>query len=213
MARPDGAAVSRRRAPARSSVSPGLPIISRRQEREGGVERRFPYDGGAASPVAARAGEASAARAFASRILPVLLLFAMGPAAPPAWGAVTEQPLAAAVHDRRPRAVEIRVLDGGWGSARTQDIEAVLYSVAGILLEHFPGRRLHPILVTHDPARPMTLYDLGECGAHQTAHQPAGRLYPRRPHLVHRIGVGIGRGLCPAGRLRSGKHQSRTMLQ
>src|SRR4051794_31163851 len=58
----------------------------------------------------------------------------------------------------RPPGVEIRVLDRGWGNARAADIESVLYSVAGILLEHFPGRRLDPIVVSHSPERPITLY-------------------------------------------------------
>src|SRR5690349_8523782 len=56
---------------------------------------------------------------------------------------------------RRPAGIEIRVVDRGWGNARRPDIEAVLYSVAGVLLEHFPGRRLNPIEVSHAPERPM----------------------------------------------------------
>ena len=62
---------------------------------------------------------------------------------------------------RKRPGLEIRVLGDDWGSARPQDIETVLYSVAAILLEHFPGRRLYPILVTHAPNHPMTLFKRG----------------------------------------------------
>lgn len=34
----------------------------------------------------------------------------------------------------------------------------MLQSVAAILLEHFPGRRLYPIVVSHGADRPLTLY-------------------------------------------------------
>src|SRR5688572_8769640 len=57
--------------------------------------------------------------------------------------------------------LEIRVVGDGWGNARPEDIETVLYSVAAILLEHFPGRRLYPILVTHASDRPITLFGRG----------------------------------------------------
>lgn len=63
--------------------------------------------------------------------------------------------------------LEILVLDGGWGDASAEDIETVLHSVAAVLLEHFPGRRLNPILAAHSDERPLTLYEKGPHGEHR----------------------------------------------
>jgi hypothetical protein len=57
--------------------------------------------------------------------------------------------------------VAIRVSGQGWGSAPVKEIQAVLCFAAGELLEYFPGRRLHPIIVEHDEDGPITLYRRG----------------------------------------------------
>lgn len=69
-------------------------------------------------------------------------------------------------YKKRP-GVEIRVLDSGWGDARAGDIETVLYAVAAVLLERFPGRRLNPILVAHSDGHPLTLYEKGPNGEYR----------------------------------------------
>lgn len=55
----------------------------------------------------------------------------------------------------------ILVTDGGWGDAPAREIQAVLYATADELLKYFPDRRLHPIIVEHDEAGPITLYRRG----------------------------------------------------
>lgn len=69
-------------------------------------------------------------------------------------------------HETRPR-LEIRVLEGGWGDASTEDIETVLRSVAAMLLEHFPDRRWNPVLVAHTDEHPLTLYEKGPNGEYR----------------------------------------------
>lgn len=58
-------------------------------------------------------------------------------------------------------ALSIRVQSGGWGSAKPEEIEAVLYSVAAEMLPHFPGTRLYPMIVSHTNDAPRVLYDRG----------------------------------------------------
>jgi hypothetical protein len=56
-------------------------------------------------------------------------------------------------------AVDISVVvDAAWGSASRQDIQAVLSSVAAVMLENFPGKRLQPIVVAHSDLHPFTLF-------------------------------------------------------
>lgn len=93
-------------------------------------------------------------------------------AAQPAGTAVSR----AGERDAKPR-VEIRVLEGGWGEARTEDIETVLRSVAAVLLEHFPGRRLHPILVAHSDPHPLTLFERGPRGEYQVRLSARGQYW------------------------------------
>jgi hypothetical protein len=76
-------------------------------------------------------------------------------------------------------AVQIRVREGGWGEARVEDIEAVLNSVAAILLEHFPSRRLNPIVVTHSSERPITLYRKAPGNAYQVQLSAKDDYWPR----------------------------------
>ncbi len=69
-------------------------------------------------------------------------------------------------YNRTP-GLEIRVLGGGWGDASAKDIETVLYSVAALLLERFPSRRLNPIVVAHSDDYPITLYKKGSRGEYR----------------------------------------------
>lgn len=55
-----------------------------------------------------------------------------------------------------PNQLVIRVVDGCWGDAEVEDIEAVLYSTARYLLKYLPNRRLKPIIVEYDEAGPQT---------------------------------------------------------
>ena len=48
--------------------------------------------------------------------------------------------------------------DSSWGDARPQDVQAVLSSVATVVLRNFPGRRLQPIVVAHSDLYPITLF-------------------------------------------------------
>ena len=98
--------------------------------------------------------------------------------------AVTEEPAVATAatgqnEDHKKAGLEIRVREGGWGEVRAQDIEAVLYSVATILLEQFPGRRLNPIVVSHSPERPMTLFKKGPGNAYQVQLSARGEHWAR----------------------------------
>ena len=80
--------------------------------------------------------------------------------------AVPQAPSEEYQYNKRPD-LEIRVLEGGWGDARAEDIGTVLYSVAAVLLERFPGRRLNPILVAHSDDFPITLYEKGPQGEYR----------------------------------------------
>lgn len=75
--------------------------------------------------------------------------------------------------------LQIRVREGDWGDARTEDIEAVLYSTAAVLLEHFPGRRLNPIVISYSPEQPMTLFERGPGNSHQVQLSATGEQWPR----------------------------------
>ena len=93
------------------------------------------------------------------------LMLALALAALPAGAAARAQeataaPPASPYEYRKRPGLEVRVLEDEWGSARKEDVETVLYSVAAILLEHFPGRQLQPIVVTRGE-RPLTLFRRG----------------------------------------------------
>ncbi|MBI4203932.1 MAG: hypothetical protein HY527_02790 [Betaproteobacteria bacterium] len=101
-------------------------------------------------------------RPFVATVAGLMLLLLM---LQPAWAAQHQAATpkgAFKPHERnRTPGLEIRVLAGAWGNARAEDIETVLYSVAAVLLEHFPGKRLNPILVFHSDTRPFILYEKG----------------------------------------------------
>lgn len=52
----------------------------------------------------------------------------------------------------------------GWGSASADEVQDVLESTADQLLLNFPGRRLHPIIVSRSDSHPVTLYKRGPNG-------------------------------------------------
>ncbi len=89
--------------------------------------------------------------AFANLVVPACA--ADKPAAPQRAAAVSG-------NEQRARSA-IRVIGGGWGDARNEDIETVLNSVASVLLDNFPGWRLDPIVVTHTDRPPVTLFKRG----------------------------------------------------
>jgi len=61
----------------------------------------------------------------------------------------------------------IRVLDGAWGSAAPWQIEMLLNAIADEMLQHFPGRRLHPIVVSYSPGGPAVLFQKGPGNEYQ----------------------------------------------
>jgi hypothetical protein len=67
-------------------------------------------------------------------------------------------------HSGADEPLQIRVMDGGWGNARTRDIERVLQSAARELRTYFPHRGPDRILVKHVPGNPRVLYERGPQG-------------------------------------------------
>lgn len=107
-------------------------------------------------------------RPFVATVAGLMLLLLMLQSA---WAAQHQAAMSKGVfkpHERnRTPGLEIRVLAGEWGDARAKDIETVLYSVAAVLLEHFPGKRLNPILVAPSDKRPLILYEKGPNSEYQ----------------------------------------------
>lgn len=62
---------------------------------------------------------------------------------------------------------EIRVVGDGWGDVKPEDIEIVLNAVAREILQHFPGQRLDPIVVSASHLGPVVLYKKGPQGEYQ----------------------------------------------
>lgn len=61
----------------------------------------------------------------------------------------------------------IRVIDGALGDAAPWQIEMLLNAIADEMLQHFPGRRLHPIVVSHSPGGPVVLFQKGPGNEYQ----------------------------------------------
>lgn len=61
----------------------------------------------------------------------------------------------------------IRVVDGSWGDAAPWQIEMLLNAIADEMLQHFPGRQLHPIVVSHSPRGPAVLFQKGPGNEYQ----------------------------------------------
>lgn len=64
----------------------------------------------------------------------------------------------------RKHGLNIRVEGGGWGSAKKENIETVLYSVADELMARLPKKLEAPIVVTHTRSNPIALYERGSRG-------------------------------------------------
>lgn len=64
----------------------------------------------------------------------------------------------------RKLGLDIRVEGDGWGAARKESIETVLYSVADELMSRLPKKLAVPIVVTHTDTNPIALYDRGANG-------------------------------------------------
>lgn len=63
--------------------------------------------------------------------------------------------------------LRLDVRDGGWGGAKRESIETVLYSVADELLSRLPKNLSVPIVVTHTDKNPVALYERGPNGEYQ----------------------------------------------
>ena len=63
--------------------------------------------------------------------------------------------------------LRLDVRDGGWGGAKREEIETVLYSVADELLSRLPKNLSVPIVVTHTDKNPVALYERGPAGEYQ----------------------------------------------
>lgn len=61
----------------------------------------------------------------------------------------------------------LHVKDGGWGSARKETIETVLYAVADELLARLPKKLATPIVVSHTDDNPIALYERGSNGEYR----------------------------------------------
>lgn len=78
-------------------------------------------------------------------------------------GASQETPDKQTVNSRK-MGLDIKVKGDGWGSARPEAIENVLYSVADELMARLPNKLSKPIVVTHTNSNPVALYDRGPNG-------------------------------------------------
>lgn len=75
--------------------------------------------------------------------------------------------LAATGSTPSPARIAIQVEHGDWGMARTQDIEAVLTSVANVLLPYFPQRASDRIVVEYNRQGPRVLFEKSSSGAYR----------------------------------------------
>jgi len=74
----------------------------------------------------------------------------------------------------RKLGLTIKVEGEGWGSARKEMIESVLYSVADELMSRLPKKLVVPIVVTHTDSNPVALYERGEKGEYRVALHAGG---------------------------------------
>lgn len=83
----------------------------------------------------------------------------------PAVGAVSYTPQFKAIKTKLNKSgLDIRVVDGDWGTANLADIENLLYSVANELWVYFPHKKLPPLIVKNYGNTPMVLYEKGPMG-------------------------------------------------
>ena len=80
-------------------------------------------------------------------------------------GALSRAPAARAAE--APGGVTILVEGEGWGSADREEIETLLHAVADELITRRGGVLDQPVLVTHAPGSPVTLYERGGAGEYQ----------------------------------------------
>ncbi len=90
------------------------------------------------------------------------------PAHTPRAAEVPTAPVAnEAANENNAHGLVIRVADGGWGDAKPEEIETLLYAVAAEMLSHFPGRRIDPVIVSHTRNAPIVLYEKAPGGEYQ----------------------------------------------
>ncbi len=65
-----------------------------------------------------------------------------------------------------PSELTVQVKQGGWGTARTPDIQAVLESVAAVLGPYFPQRTSNRVVVAFSSEGPRVLFDKSADGAY-----------------------------------------------
>jgi len=64
-------------------------------------------------------------------------------------------------------ALKLRVIEGEWGGSQLQDIQKTCQSAGMELWKHFPGRKLHPIIIGRSRNGPITWYDRLPSGEYQ----------------------------------------------
>ncbi|OWW21952.1 hypothetical protein [Noviherbaspirillum denitrificans] len=84
----------------------------------------------------------------------------------------------------------IRVVDGPWGDAAPWQIEMLLNAITDEMLQHFPGRSVHPIVVAHSNGGPAVLYQKGPGNEYQVMLSAKGQnwaeyVYEFSHELVH----------------------------
>lgn len=102
-------------------------------------------------------------RAWVMRQMRLPLIIASVFCSMPHVGAGQEVPDKHSVNSRK-LGLDIKVKGDGWGSARPEAIENVLYSVADELMARLPNKLTKPIVVTHTKSNPVALYDRGPNG-------------------------------------------------
>lgn len=104
--------------------------------------------------------------------LPLILASVFGAMA---HAGAAEGPSYKAAVDSRKLGLDIRVEGGGWGTARPETIESVLYSVADELMARLPNKLAAPIVVTHTNSNPVALYDRGSNGEYRVQLHATGQ--------------------------------------
>lgn len=83
------------------------------------------------------------------------------------YAAETKPAVAKARSSSKEMGLRLDVRDGGWGGAKREAIETVLYSVADELMSRLPEKLSVPIVVTHTDRNPVALYERGPAGEYQ----------------------------------------------
>jgi hypothetical protein len=88
-------------------------------------------------------------------------------------GTANAAPLKKPVSSRK-LGLTIKVEGDGWGNARKETIESVLYSVADELLTQLPKKLTVPIVVTHTDSNPIALFEQGPNGEYRVQLHASG---------------------------------------